>query len=87
MRAAHQERQIGAERAVEAPNESRVNHPVKLVMTSQDVIHDFYVPAFRTKQDVLPGRYTSEWFTPTKPGTYSYFCSIHPKMTGQLIVQ
>ena len=52
-----------------------VGRPVKLVMTSQDVIHDFFVPAFRTKQDVVPGRYTTEWFTPTKPGKYHLFCS------------
>ncbi|MDR3402359.1 MAG: cytochrome c oxidase subunit II [Chthoniobacter sp.] len=52
-----------------------VNQPVKLLMTSQDVIHDVFVPAFRTKQDVLPGRYTVEWFTPTKPGHYHLFCA------------
>jgi cytochrome c oxidase subunit 2 len=52
-----------------------VGRPVKLIMTSQDVIHDFYVPAFRTKEDVLPGRYTTEWFTPVKPGKYHLFCS------------
>src|ERR1043166_2875903 len=52
-----------------------VGRPVKLVMTSQDVIHDFFVPAFRCKQDVVPGRYTTEWFTPTKPGRYHLFCS------------
>jgi cytochrome c oxidase subunit 2 len=52
-----------------------VNQPVKLLMTSQDVIHDVFVPAFRTKQDVLPGRYTVEWFTPTRPGHYHLFCA------------
>ena len=52
-----------------------VGRAVKLIMISQDVIHDFYVPAFRTKQDVLPGRYTTEWFTPTKPGKYHLFCA------------
>jgi len=52
-----------------------VNQPVRLTMTSQDVIHDFYIPAFRTKQDVLPGRYTTEWFTPTRPGKYHLFCA------------
>ena len=52
-----------------------VGRAVKLVMISQDVIHDFYVPAFRTKQDVVPGRYTTEWFTPTKPGKYHLFCA------------
>jgi len=48
---------------------------VKLTMTSQDVIHDFFVPAFRVKQDVVPGRYTTEWFTPTKVGRYHIFCA------------
>lgn len=68
-----------------------VGRPVKLVMTSQDVIHDFYVPAFRTKQDVVPGRYTTEWFTPTKPGTYHLFCAEycgmnHSRMDGWVYV-
>ncbi len=49
--------------------------PVKLTMTSLDVIHSFYVPAFRTKMDVLPGRYTTTWFNPTKPGKYHLFCA------------
>ena len=48
---------------------------VKMTMTSQDVIHSFYVPAFRVKQDVLPGRYTSVWFKATKEGTYHLFCA------------
>jgi cytochrome c oxidase subunit 2 len=48
---------------------------VKLKMTSEDVIHSFFVPAFRTKMDVLPGRYTSIWFKPTKPGKYHLFCA------------
>jgi cytochrome c oxidase subunit 2 len=45
-----------------------VNVPVKLVMTSQDAIHSFFVPAFRVTQDVLPGRYTVLWFTATRAG-------------------
>jgi len=49
--------------------------PVKLTMTSQDVIHDFYVPAFRVKQDVLPAVYTTLWFEATKVGTYPLFCA------------
>ena len=49
-----------------------LGRPVKLVMTSEDVIHDFFVPAFRTKQDVVPGRYTTIWFIPTKPGNTVY---------------
>lgn len=52
-----------------------VGTPVRLTMTSEDVIHSFFVPAFRTKQDVLPGRYTTIWFTPTKPGKYHLFCA------------
>lgn len=52
-----------------------VGKPVKLTMTSEDVIHSFFVPAFRTKQDVLPGRYTMTWFEATKPGKYHLFCA------------
>lgn len=65
--------------------------PVKLVMTSQDVIHDFFVPAFRVKKDVLPGRYTTVWFEATKPGSYHLFCAQycgtqHSGMVGRIIV-
>src|SRR3954454_8883152 len=52
-----------------------VGTPVRLTMTSEDVIHSFYVPAFRTKQDVLPGRYTQTWFHPIKAGKYHLFCA------------
>jgi cytochrome c oxidase subunit 2 len=52
-----------------------VGTPVQLTMTSQDVIHSFFVPAFRTKQDVLPERYTTTWFEATKPGKYHLFCA------------
>ena len=52
-----------------------VGRNVRLTMTSEDVIHDFFVPAFRTKADVLPGRYTTEWFRPTQVGTYHIFCA------------
>lgn len=52
-----------------------VSVPVKLTMTSEDVIHDFYVPAFRVKKDVLPGRYSSIWFQATKTGAYHFFCA------------
>jgi cytochrome c oxidase subunit 2 len=48
---------------------------VKLTMTSQDVIHSFFVPAFRVKQDVLPGRYTTLWFQPAKVGRYHLYCA------------
>src|SRR5215469_5808782 len=52
-----------------------INRDIKLTMTSEDVIHDFYVPAFRTKSDVLPGKYTTEWFKATKLGAYHIFCA------------
>jgi cytochrome c oxidase subunit 2 len=69
-----------------------VGRDVKLIMTSQDVIHSFYVPAFRMKQDVLPGRYTVAWFHATKPGTYHLFCAEycgtqHSGMIGSIVVQ
>ncbi len=48
-----------------------LGRPVKLTMTSEDVIHDFFVPAFRVKKDVLPGRYTTLWFEATKAGNFS----------------
>jgi cytochrome c oxidase subunit 2 len=64
---------------------------VKLIMTSEDVIHDLFVPAFRVKADVIPGRYTNLWFEPTKPGTYQLFCAEycgtkHSGMIGQVFV-
>jgi cytochrome c oxidase subunit 2 len=52
-----------------------VGRAVKLTMASEDVIHSFFVPAFRTKSDVVPGRYSTLWFTPTKPGKYHLFCA------------
>ncbi len=52
-----------------------VGQAIKLKMTSEDVIHSFFVPAFRTKMDVLPGRYTTTWFRPTKVGKYHLFCT------------
>ena len=52
-----------------------VNRAVRLTMTSEDVIHDFFVPAFRMKKDVLPGRYTTAWFHATRPGRYHLFCA------------
>jgi cytochrome c oxidase subunit 2 len=48
---------------------------VKLIMTSQDVIHSFYLPEFRIKQDVVPGRYTTQWFKAARPGKYHIYCS------------
>jgi cytochrome c oxidase subunit 2 len=68
-----------------------VGRDVKMIMTSQDVIHSFFVPAFRIKQDVLPGRYTTLWFHATKAGTYHLFCSQycgteHSGMIGWVVV-
>jgi cytochrome c oxidase subunit 2 len=68
-----------------------VGRDVKLIMTSQDVIHSFYIPAFRIKQDVLPGRYSTAWFRATRPGVYHLFCSqycgtMHSGMIGNIVV-
>jgi cytochrome c oxidase subunit 2 len=52
-----------------------VNTPVRLVMTSKDVLHSFYAPVMRVKQDIVPRRYTYAWFFPTKPGTYRLTCA------------
>lgn len=65
--------------------------PIKLIMTSEDVIHSFFVPAFRVKQDVLPGRYSTLWFEAEKPGQYHLFCAEycgaeHSKMIGSIYV-
>jgi cytochrome c oxidase subunit 2 len=68
-----------------------VGTAVRLTMTSEDVIHSFYVPAFRTKMDVLPGRYTSVWFQATRRGEYHLFCAEycgteHSRMGGTVYV-
>ncbi|WP_435007008.1 cytochrome c oxidase subunit II [Tundrisphaera lichenicola] len=68
-----------------------LGRPVRLIMTSQDVIHSFFIPAFRIKQDVLPGRLTSEWFEPSKVGRYHLFCAEycgteHSRMGGWAVV-
>ena len=68
-----------------------VGETIKLTMTSEDVIHSFFVPAFRVKQDVLPGRYTTVWFEANKAGTYHLFCteycgSHHSQMIGSVTV-
>jgi len=52
-----------------------VDQPVKLIMTSRDVLHSFYVPAFRVKQDVVPGRAVTAWFQAIEPGTYDVLCT------------
>ena len=68
-----------------------VDTPIELVMTSEDVIHDFFVPAFRVKRDVLPGQYETMWFRPDRIGTYHLFCSqfcgtAHSSMIGDVVV-
>jgi cytochrome c oxidase subunit 2 len=68
-----------------------VNRAVKLTLASEDVIHSFFVPAFRIKQDVVPGRFTTEWFQPDRVGTYRFYCSEycgagHSKMQGMVYV-
>ncbi|MGD0674198.1 MAG: cytochrome c oxidase subunit II [Polyangiaceae bacterium] len=68
-----------------------VNRPIKLVMTSRDVIHSFYVPAFRMKHDVVPGRYYAAWFQATTPGTFDLDCTEycgldHSRMLGKIRV-
>ena len=68
-----------------------VGRKIKLIMTSEDVIHDFFVPAFRTKADVVPGRYTTLWFEATTPGKYHLFCAEycgmnHSGMIGSVYV-
>jgi cytochrome c oxidase subunit II len=68
-----------------------LGQPVKLTMTSEDVIHDFFLPAFRVKQDVLPGRYTTLWFEATKAGEYPLYCAEycgtqHSGMIGRVVV-
>jgi cytochrome c oxidase subunit 2 len=68
-----------------------VGRAVRLTMTSEDAIHSFFVPAFRTKQDAVPGRYTTTWFKPTKAGKYHLFCAEycgtnHSRMGGWVYV-
>jgi cytochrome c oxidase subunit II len=84
---------------VQQPNGAReineihvpVNVPIRLVMTSEDVIHDLFLPALRLKQDVLPNRYTYLWFTATRTGIFNLTCAEycgtnHSVMAGRLIV-
>jgi cytochrome c oxidase subunit II len=68
-----------------------VGVPVKLTLTSEDVIHSFYVPAFRIKKDAVPGRYATLWFQATRPGKYHLFCAEycgtkHSGMIGSVVV-
>jgi cytochrome c oxidase subunit II len=68
-----------------------VGRAIRLIATSEDVIHDWFVPAFRVKADVIPGRYVNIWFQATKPGRYHLFCAEycgtkHSGMTGEVVV-
>jgi len=79
----------------DGPSENAVLHvpagrPVRLLMTSRDVIHSFFIPEFRVKQDVVPGRYSELWFEATKPGKYKIYCTEfcgtwHSQMLGEVI--
>jgi cytochrome c oxidase subunit 2 len=85
-------------KAQHADGQSEINElhvpagrPVRLTMTSEDVIHSYFVPAFRIKMDVLPGRYTTIWFHSTKAGEYRLFCAefcgtLHSGMIGRVVV-
>jgi cytochrome c oxidase subunit 2 len=69
-----------------------VGRPVKLTLASEDVIHSFFIPDFRLKQDAVPGRYTHMWFEATKPGRYRLYCAEycgteHSKMIGWVVAQ
>jgi cytochrome c oxidase subunit 2 len=68
-----------------------VSTPVRLLLSSEDVIHSFFVPAFRMKQDAVPGKQVSAWFEATQPGSYALFCTqycgtAHASMTGRVVV-
>lgn len=85
--------QFQYENGARSPGELHVpaGRPVKLIMSSQDVIHSFFVPAFRIKQDVLPNRYTEVWFNAEEPGESIIFCTEycgtgHSDMLGKVVV-
>src|SRR5262245_60723493 len=68
-----------------------VNTPIRVIVTSEDVLHDLYFPSFRTKMDAIPGRYTQLWFTATRTGTFHIFCAEycgtrHSGMIGHVTV-
>jgi cytochrome c oxidase subunit 2 len=68
-----------------------VGRPVRITLGSEDVLHDYYIPAFRVKMDAVPGKLTTMWFTATKVGTYHIFCAEycgtqHSGMIGQVVV-
>ncbi|MEM6674461.1 MAG: cytochrome c oxidase subunit II [Planctomycetota bacterium] len=79
---------------VESPQEFHVpaNTPIEMVMTSQDVLHSFHLPAFRQKSDILPNRYTKIWFDSGEPGEYRVYCTeycgkSHSSMYAKLVVE
>jgi len=79
----------GGQREINALH-APIGRPIQLVMTSEDVIHDFSIPAFRIKRDVLPGRYETLWFQAEKPGSYHLFCTQlcgagHASMVGEIV--
>jgi cytochrome c oxidase subunit II len=81
---------VGGQREINALHVP-IDTPVELVMTSQDVIHDFFIPAFRVKRDVLPGQYETLWFRADQAGTYHLFCAqfcgtAHSNMIGEVVV-
>jgi cytochrome c oxidase subunit 2 len=68
-----------------------LGRPIRLVMTSDDVIHSLFIPAFRLKMDVVPGRYTKTWFQATEAGSYTLFCAEycgdkHSAMLAKVVV-
>jgi cytochrome c oxidase subunit 2 len=80
----------GGQREINEQHEP-TGRPIKVLLTSEDVLHDLYFPAFRTKIDAIPGRYTQLWFTATKPGRYHIFCAEycgtkHSGMVGTVVV-
>lgn len=67
-----------------------INRNVRITLGSEDVLHDYYIPAFRVKMDAVPGKLTTMWFKATKPGTYQIFCAEycgtqHSGMIGHVI--
>ncbi len=69
-----------------------INRPVKVLLRSHDVLHDFFVPQFRARMNIVPGQVSSFWFTPTQPGRYEAMCAQlcgvgHPNMRGTVIVE
>jgi cytochrome c oxidase subunit 2 len=67
-----------------------INRPIQITLISQDVFHSFSIPAFRVKREAIPGRYNTEWFEATTPGTYHLFCTqycgtLHSQMIGEVV--